>query len=91
MIFQLCEDFKVFLLQISLKEKHIIKTLEMKKSFFNKNETLVKKLSQVKDDSLIIFPHLGLGDQIINKGAINVVSKNFKKIYLVYWHNVVHI
>ncbi len=57
----------------------------MKKSFFNKNETLVKKLSQVKDDSLIIFPHLGLGDQIINKGAINVVSKNFKKIYLVSW------
>jgi len=57
----------------------------MKYSFFDKDKALIKRLSKIKNDSLIIFPHLGLGDQIINNGAFNVISKNFRKIYLVSW------
>lgn len=33
-------------------------------------------------DELIVYSHLGLGDQIVSVGLVNYLSKSFKKIYV---------
>jgi len=49
---------------------------------FKKN-IFVYKLNKVKDNKIVLFPHLGLGDHIIVNGIVNYISNHLKKkIYL---------
>ena len=40
-------------------------------------------LDKIKNDNLLIYHHLGLGDAIICNGFVNHISKKFKSIYLI--------
>jgi hypothetical protein len=47
---------------------------------FNKNN--VYKLKEVKNNNLILYTHLGLGDQIICNGLTNYISKSVGRVHL---------
>ena len=47
---------------------------------FNKNN--IYKLKEVKNNNLILYTHLGLGDQIICNGLTNYISKSVGTVHL---------
>ncbi len=69
--------------------KNLIKKLKIR-IFYNPINFyyLLKKkyyfqIEDIEEDEFIFYSHLGLGDQIILNGLINVLSESFKKIYLI--------
>jgi hypothetical protein len=43
----------------------------------------IKKYKKFRDQEIILYPHLGLGDMIICNGLVNKLSETFSKINLI--------
>ena len=53
----------------------------------------IKNYKNYKNQEIILYPHLGLGDMIICNGLVNKLSNYFSKINLIVdkkFHNPIH-
>ena len=57
--------------------------VELILNHMSENSLYIKNYRHFKNQEIILYHHLGLGDMIICNGLVNKLSKNFKKINLI--------